>query len=136
MVGGSEVKKEGDVVFWPYLDREHMQKVMAAADILLYPSLADNHPLVVLEAMAAGVAICAYNVGGISEQVRQGQNGLLVDVGQQAKLIENCIEILKKPALCREMGRTSRAFYEKIFTVQQMTDKYETIYNNNLRIGV
>lgn len=60
----------------------------AAADILLYPSLADNHPLTVIEAMACGTPVIGFNSGGIPEIVRHGESGHLSPTGDIMGLVQ------------------------------------------------
>lgn len=130
MVGGERVKKENDLVHWPYVDRPTMQKLLAAADLLVYPSLADNHPLVVLEAMSAGTPVCAYAVGGVPEQVRvaQGKTGILVKCGDEAALSAAASQVLSSSALAREMGINAKSVFERHFRAEQMIDKYAAFY--------
>ena len=51
--------------------------VYGAADLLIHPSLADNQPLAVAEALAAGLPVVALPVGGVPEMVRPGRTGWL-----------------------------------------------------------
>ena len=130
MVGGEDVKKESDLVHWPYVDRSTMQKLLAAADLLVYPSLADNHPLLVLEAMSAATPVCAYAVGGVPEQIRVEQNktGMLVKCGDEAALGAAALKILSNSSLAREMGINAKNAFERHFRAEQMVDKYVTFY--------
>jgi glycosyltransferase involved in cell wall biosynthesis len=59
---------------------------MAAADILVLPSLSEGRPNVVLEAHACGLPVVATNVGGTPELLEDGVNGLLVPVGDSDAL--------------------------------------------------
>ena len=132
MVGGEEIKKEKDLVYWPYVDLPTMQKLLLAADLLVYPSLADNHPLVVLEAMSAGTPVCAYAVGGVIEQVRTGQNqtGILVTCGDEAALSAAALQVLTNPGLAREMGINAKNVFERHFQAEQMVNKYLGFYQS------
>jgi glycosyltransferase involved in cell wall biosynthesis len=53
--------------------------VYSAADVLLFPSLSDNLPLTVLEAIACGTPVIAFRTGGVGEAVRPGISGWIVD---------------------------------------------------------
>lgn len=128
MVGGDRENRVDDLIEWPYVEHDKLQTLMAAADLLVYPSLADNHPLVVLEAMSASTAVCAYKVGGIPEQVRHGQTGVLVDPKAKEALIEECAKMLLTPGLAREMGKAGRAVYDRYFKAEDMARQYQDIY--------
>ncbi len=62
-VGGEEALREGNLVVWPYVEREKLALLMAAADVFLYPTRADNHSLIILEAMAQALPVVAFSVG-------------------------------------------------------------------------
>jgi glycosyltransferase involved in cell wall biosynthesis len=66
------------VRFTGRLDREGMARLYREADIALNPSLADNMPNSVLEAMACGLPVVSTDVGGIPFMVRDGATALLV----------------------------------------------------------
>jgi glycosyltransferase involved in cell wall biosynthesis len=79
-VGGDEfasLAPGGNLSVWPYVDRSRLTLLMRAADCLLYPTLADNHPLVLLEAAALELPVVSFRVGGVPEIVAHGETGLL-----------------------------------------------------------
>jgi len=127
-VGGDSEGREGDLVIWPYVERERLALLMAAADVLLYPTLADNHSLVVLEAMAQGLPVVAHGVGGVPEQVVHEATGLLVGPGDRDAFIEAGAALLADPARCRQMGTDAHVSGRKRFTVERMTADYLKVY--------
>lgn len=128
MVGGEKLGRQNDVFYWPYVQRTHIQLFMAAADVFVYPSLADNHPLVVLEAMSAGTPVCAYATGGIVEQVEDGVSGFLVQQGEQGLLSSLAAQVLSDPSLRRNLGQSARAAYDRHFRVERMATRYLELY--------
>jgi len=129
-IGGREGSREGDLFRWPYLPPERLSRFLAAADVLVYPTLADNHSLVVLEAMAAATAVVAFGVGGIPEQIRSGETGLLVDPGNWKSLAKAAAGLLANPRLAASMGLKSRAFVEGDFTTECMIQRHLEIYES------
>ncbi|HPT07390.1 MAG TPA: glycosyltransferase [Candidatus Omnitrophota bacterium] len=73
---------ESRIVFCGELTKENKKKVFESIDILAVPSIwFETGPLVVLEAFAAGIPVIGSNLGGIAELVTDGENGILVSVG-------------------------------------------------------
>jgi glycosyltransferase involved in cell wall biosynthesis len=62
-----------------FLNREQLKARLATASFLALPTREDNCPMVVLEAMAAGVPVMASNVGGVPDLIQHEVNGLLCD---------------------------------------------------------
>lgn len=58
-------------------DRNELAELYREMDILLFPSLAENMPLTVLEAMGCGVVVVAFPTGGIPEVIIDGETGFL-----------------------------------------------------------
>ncbi|MBU4192721.1 MAG: glycosyltransferase [Proteobacteria bacterium] len=127
-VGGDSEGREDDLVIWPYVERERLALLMAAADTLLYPTLADNHSLVILEAMAQGLPVVAYAVGGVPEQVSHDATGLLVEPGNSDAFVEAAAALLNDPARCRELGTNAFAAGRRRFSVARMVTDYLRIY--------
>ncbi len=77
-LGGNTNHTDNNVKRVSYVANQDMlAKYYSAADILLYPSVADNCPLVVLEAMACGLSVVSFNTGGIPELVEHKINGYI-----------------------------------------------------------
>ncbi|KQT50682.1 hypothetical protein ASG43_05190 [Aureimonas sp. Leaf454] len=85
------------------------------ADIFVFPTLADTFPLVVLEAMAAGLAVVASRVGGIPHQIGPDE-GVLVEAGRPAALAEALGSLLRDPDRARRLGETGRRRARTTFT--------------------
>ena len=77
--------------------------------MLVQPSRADNLPLAVLEAMAAGLPVVGTRVGGIPELVVDGETGVLVEPEDPPALAEALDSLAASPELRRELGRAGRA---------------------------
>jgi glycosyltransferase involved in cell wall biosynthesis len=70
------------------LPRERVVELFAAADASILSSSWENFPHTVVEALSVGTPVIATAVGGVAEVVRDGENGLLVPIGDGAALAE------------------------------------------------
>jgi len=128
MLGGDRQERQGDALLWPYLDREHMSLFLAASDLLVYPSRADNHPLIILEAMAAGTCVVATAVGGIPEQIRDNETGLLV-TGSPQTLAARAAALLSRRSLARAMGQRAFELGRERFSMERMAADYLKVWD-------
>ncbi len=87
------------VQFAGRLDRDAMALLYRSADIVLNPSLADNMPNSVLEALASGVPCVSTNVGGIPYLVQDRVTAMLVPPSDPAAMALACQEILQNDDL-------------------------------------
>lgn len=129
-LGGDTSFVHNDLHFWPYMERERVAQLLAAADVLLYPSLADNHPLVVLEAQAQGVPAVAFGAGGIPEQIRHEETGLLVPEKDFDAFTKTAHDLLRTPRRMREMGTAAFFHGQKRFPHTRMVRDYLAVYNS------
>lgn len=123
-VGGDESWSGDGLSVWPYVDRHRLSLLMRAADALIYPTLADNHPLVLLEAAAHELAVASFAVGGVPEILRHEETGLLAPPGDGAAFTGAAIRLLADPALSRRLGHGARAHGGRRFRVERMAADY------------
>lgn len=88
-----------------------------SADAFVLPSRypPEGQPLVLLEAMSAGLAIVASDHSGIPWTVREGIEGLIVRAGDAEALGEAVMRLREDPALRQELGANARRRYEEIY---------------------
>lgn len=108
--------------------RADARALIGLLDVLVVPSLTEGTPLIVLEAMAAGVPVVASAVGGIPDQVRQDKEGLLVPPDDTAALGDALLELLQDPEAARLLGEAGRQRADSGFAHAAMVRKTEAVY--------
>lgn len=113
----------------PFAPKEKLFEHLAEADICVVPSIWDNSPNVVYEAMVAGKAVVSTNVGGIPELVTDGSTAILVEPNDSILLSRAIIDLLENDTKRLEIGRRAREIAAKRFNIINITDerlkKYE-----------
>ncbi len=89
----------GSVFFTGRLGREEMAETYRKADIAVNPSLVDNMPVSVIEALASGVPVVSTNVGGVPFILNHEQTALLVPPGSPEAMAEAMIRLVNDSAL-------------------------------------
>lgn len=79
-----------------------------AADLFVIPSLQDNFPNTVLEALACGTPVAGFATGGVVDAVEEGISGTLARTGDTADLAARIIRLLQDDAGRMAMGRAAR----------------------------
>lgn len=97
------------------------------SDVLLMTSDYEGLPLAVLEAMACGLPIITTKAGGVVDVVEDGQNSILVDVGNKEQIIDAIIKLEQNKALVKSMGVKSRELSLK-YDIRDTTKQYEDLY--------
>ena len=85
------------------------------ADVFVLPTLGDCFPVVMGEAMAAGLPIVTTDVGALPEAVQHGENGFVVPAGDDVALVSALDVLLRNPHLRIEMGVEGRRIAEDRF---------------------
>jgi glycosyltransferase involved in cell wall biosynthesis len=92
-----------------------LRQLFADADLFVFPTLGDCTPVVVIEAMAAGLPVLATNVGALAEEVEDGVTGLLVPPNDPGALLEAIRSLANTPDRLVAMGAAGRARAERLF---------------------
>jgi glycosyltransferase involved in cell wall biosynthesis len=111
--------------------RADVAALLALADVVVLPSLAESFGLAALEAMSAGQPVVAAATGGLPEVVRDQECGLIVPPGQAEPLAEAMAAVLGNPALGRRLGEAGRSRAAR-FSAESMVRGYEAVYDRLL----
>ncbi len=113
----------------PYIeDEKQLAFYYSAADLFIYPTLADNCPLVVLEALSCGTPVISFNTGGIPELVKHKETGYIAQYKNITDLTAGIEFFLDNPALLKKANRQARRSVLKQFTLKTMVKKYLELY--------
>lgn len=102
--------------------------IYSAADIFTIPSVQDNLPNTVMEALACGIPTIGFNIGGIPDMVRPGQTGMLVPPKDANSLSKAITELLQNSALRRQMAFNCRQVAEAEYPLALQAQRYTALY--------
>lgn len=77
------------------VNHSQMPEIFNQSDILVVPSIYENCPITILEAMSSGKLVIASNIGGIPEIIKHGHNGFLFESGDYSGLAKILIDIFE-----------------------------------------
>lgn len=115
--------------------RSDIGSLLAAADVFILPSLSEGLPVALLEAMFAGRAIVASDVGDVRAALEDGEDGVLVRAGDSRALARAVRGLLDEPAHAREIGTRARQHAMREYDGSRMVARYTAIYRELLGGG-
>jgi glycosyltransferase involved in cell wall biosynthesis len=104
--------------------RADVERVIAAADVVVCPSHFEGYGVVNIEAMACGKPVVSTRRGGPSETIIHGETGYLIEAGDAAGFAARVIELLRNPGLRTRLGTAGRARVEQHFSAQSNADQF------------
>lgn len=117
-------------------DREDVADLLEAADIFVQPSRSEVLSNALLEAMLAGKACVATDVGGTGEVVKEGETGLLVRPESPEALAAAITRLARDEALRARLGAAARGLVERERGLEAMARAHEALYRDALGGGV
>jgi glycosyltransferase involved in cell wall biosynthesis len=124
---------------WPLIplgqvaEEERVALAYAAADLFVLPSLEDNLPNMVLEALACGRPVVAFAVGGVPEVVRDGWNGRVVPAGDVAAMAEAILSLAADPERQTALGRNGLDLVQGHYSTAAQAQTHITLYERLLQ---
>lgn len=109
--------------------RMDVPRLMPAFDVFALSSQTEGLPLVVPEAMAAGLPVVSTAVGGIPTVIDEGETGLLVPV-EEAALRAALKSLVDDQPQARQMGARAREVALERYSHDRMVDAYLALYQN------
>ncbi len=115
----------------PYISgAENMARLYACADAFVTPSLQDNLPNTVMEAMACGTPCVGFNVGGIPEMIDHKVNGYVAEY-RNADDLANGIRYVLYENNAESLSKAAREKVESCYSERSVAEKYINIYNRH-----
>ncbi|HEB87031.1 MAG TPA: glycosyltransferase [Gammaproteobacteria bacterium] len=114
-------------------DEISMALVYAAADVFVAPSLEDNLPNTVLESLACGTPVVAFNIGGMPDMVSHEKNGFLARGFDTDELAAGLQWILDDEQRWKSLSQEARKTIMDSFTLECAANRYRDIYDDILR---
>jgi glycosyltransferase involved in cell wall biosynthesis len=119
---GANVRFEGNVNdVTPYL---------CASDIFVLPSSTEGLSNALLEAMASGLACIATSVGGATDLIEDGKNGILIPPDDPQALLSALLTMLSNSDRRVQFGMNGRNFIEKYYSLSAVAEQLNVLYRN------
>jgi glycosyltransferase involved in cell wall biosynthesis len=112
--------------------RDDLGALYSAFDVFLLTSANEGAPVVVIEALAAGVPVVATDAGGTASVVDAGETGLLAPVGAIEELQAEVKHLQQNRELRRSMGELGARRMRERFSVERMVDDTDYLYGRIL----
>ena len=121
---------EDNVKFLGY--RNDIQQLVNKSDIFILSSNYEGISISVLEAMRSSLPIISTDVGGVSETVKDGINGLLVEKNNSQEMSDAILKLANNKNLIKSMGEASFVQFNDNFTLDKMSTSYNEVYKSCL----
>jgi len=92
--------------------------------VIIQKSIREGFGLTVTEALWKGKPVAASNVGGIPLQIKDGENGFLLEPDDTKEFADRIVRILQNPDMAEEMGRKGREVVRKNFLLTRLLSDY------------
>ena len=82
-------------------------QIFSEIDLLVMPSIGENYPFILREALFANVPVAATEIAGVPEIIKDGKNGFLYPPGDVEALVSIFLKLAKKTNILKELTPTS-----------------------------
>ncbi len=114
--------------FEGYCDHRQLGRYMQNARLFAIPSLYEPFGIVALEAMASGIPVVAYDVGGLSEIIDDQKTGFKIHVGDIDRLANQLKYVYENIDLLDVLRRQARQKVEQLYTWERVAEMTQRIY--------
>ncbi|HEY9710226.1 MAG TPA: glycosyltransferase, partial [Oculatellaceae cyanobacterium] len=117
-----------------YLSSDRLKAIAyCAADLFIFPTLADNLPLVLQESMACGTPMVSFKIGGVPDLVRPGITGYLASPEDVQDFSNGIMQLLEDRNLRDRMGQNCRAIALEEYPLELQAQRYIELYQQALQ---
>lgn len=119
-------KMEKNIIFTGW--RKDAHEILSCMDILVHPSFSEGFGRAVLEAMAFGKPVIASRVGGLREIIEDGENGFLIEVGNDKMIADRISILIRDETLRVKFQRNAQKTVFSEYLIQDKICELETIF--------
>ena len=117
-----------------YVSSDRLKSVAySAADLFLFPTRADNLPLVLQESMACGTPMVSFKIGGVPDLVRPGITGYLATPEDAKNFCNGIVQLLEDQDLRDRMSQQCRAIALEEYPLELQAKRYIELYRQILQ---
>ncbi len=118
------------VTFCGHLKRDLLYSLYKESYALIVPSLFDNCPNTLLEAMAAGLAIIGSDATGIADFITHEENGLLFPLSSPLKIVDHIKRIVSDEALACRLGKNAFTYVKEQHSPDSIVGDYTKLFQS------
>ena len=109
-------------------DEETMVQLNVAADVFVAPSIQDNLPNTVIEALACGTPVVAFRIGGMPDMIDHGETGWLAHPYDHRDLAKGIVHVIEDVTRRELMGRQAREKIERNYAENIVARRHMDLY--------
>lgn len=129
-------KLETYVLFSGQVDATQKKTLFDSADVFVFPGVQqEGQPLVVIEAMAAGLPVIFTDRGCLRDTVPDGEAGLEVPINDPQQLADRILWLLNHPEKVKVMGARARRRYEALYTKERHVERMIDVFTSSCKAG-
>lgn len=119
---------DSEIRFSGYADYDTVPDLYREADVFVSPTYAEGFSNTILEAMAAGLAVVSTHSVGVSDCLRDGENGLMVQPGDVPALAEALARVIEDAPLRRRLAEDGLAECRRVYSWRAVGRQIMTVY--------
>ena len=123
-------KKEKRVKIYGAVEHSSIPDLLSKTNALVLPSFWEGSPTIIIEAMAMGIPVIASNIGDIPRLLKNGEDGILFEVGNVKSLENAIINLVENYSGFVTKAQRARKRVRKEFSFQNVTNQIEQLYYN------
>jgi glycosyltransferase involved in cell wall biosynthesis len=117
-----------------YINNERLKNIaFAAADLFLCPSRAEMQGIVILESMASGTPVVAFDIGGIPDMVHHRKTGYLAKAEDTSDFSSGIVEMLEDRQLRERCAMQGRSVIINEFSSESVVERYIRLFSDLIK---
>ena len=121
--------------FLGYLDYSELAGLYARASVFVVPSLYENLPIRILEAMSSQTAVVATNICAIPEAITHNENGVLIPPADSGAIVEGITDLLLDKAYSEKLAVNARKTVLEKFSWEKVGKETERVYEDVMQLS-